>query len=80
MTGTPASLYEENENSAEPVKDHERLKKILNDKRKQLPKAYRGIITLEVTEQFMLSDFSVETAAEHAPNHVDQNLEADNEP
>jgi len=62
MTGTPASLMKKMKNPPEPVNDHERLKNILHNKRKQLPKASRGIITLEVTEQFMLSDFSVEAA------------------
>jgi hypothetical protein len=38
------------------------LRAILNEKRKQLPKSSRGIITLEVSEQFMLSDFSIESA------------------
>ena len=62
MTGTPASLMKKRVILAEPVKDDKRLRKILNDKREQLPKGARGIITLEVTEQFMLSDFSVENA------------------
>lgn len=62
MTGTPASLMTKMKLPPEPVKDHERLRKILNEKRKQLPKGSRGIITLEVSEQFMLSDFSVESA------------------
>lgn len=62
MAGTPASLMKKMKGPPEPVKDHERLKKILKDKRKQLPRASRGIISLEVTEQFMLSDFSVEAA------------------
>jgi len=62
MAGTPASAMKKTKLPLEPVKDHERLKKILQNKRKQLPKSSRGIITLEVTEQFMLSDFSVEAA------------------
>lgn len=62
MTGTPASLMQKMNNPPEPVNDHERLKNILHNKRKQLPRFARGIITLEVTEQFMLSDFSVEAA------------------
>jgi hypothetical protein len=62
MTGTPASLTKQINHKPEPVKDHKRLRKILNEKREQLPKPSRGIITLEVTEQFMLSDFSVENA------------------
>jgi hypothetical protein len=62
LEGTPASLMKKLKLPPEPVKDHERLKKILGEKRKQLPKSSRGIITLEVSEQFMLSDFSVESA------------------
>jgi hypothetical protein len=62
MTGTPASLMKKMEFPSEPVQDDKRLREILNDKRKQLPKGARGIITLEVTEQFLLSDFSVENA------------------
>lgn len=62
MTGTAASLMKKMKLPPEPVNDHERLKAILNEKRKQLPKSSRGIITLEVSEQFMLSDFSVESA------------------
>lgn len=62
MTGTPASLMKKLNSPPESVKDHKRLRKILNEKREQLPKGARGIITLEVTEQFMLSDFSIENA------------------
>jgi hypothetical protein len=62
MTGTPASLMKKMEFPPEPVTDDKRLRKILNEKREQLPKGARGIITLEVTEQFMLSDFSVANA------------------
>lgn len=60
--GTPASAMRKTKFPPEPVNDHERLKNILHNKRKQLPKVSRGIITLEVTEQFMLSDFSIEAA------------------
>ncbi len=60
--GTPASFFEQRKHPPEPVKDHERLKKILNNKRRQLPSASRGIIVLDVSELFMLSDFSVERA------------------
>lgn len=60
--GTPASFFEPQKHPPEPVKDHERLRKILDDKRGQLPKASRGIIVLEVSELFMLSDFSIERA------------------
>lgn len=57
-SGTPASFFEKKK-VVEPVKDHERLKKILDDKRDQLPTASRGIIVLEVSELFMLSEFSI---------------------
>jgi len=60
--GTPASFLEQRKNPPQPVKDHERLKNILEKKRDQLPKGSRGIIVLEVSEPFMLSDFSVERA------------------
>lgn len=46
----------------EADKTHERLKRILNKKRTQLPEHERGIIVLEVSELFMLSDFSIESA------------------
>ena len=46
----------------EPSKDHERLRQILDDKRDQLPKGARGIIVLEVSNAFMLSEFSIDTA------------------
>jgi hypothetical protein len=41
---------------------HERLKKILNKKRTQLPQAARGIIVFDVSDLFMLSDFSIDSA------------------
>jgi hypothetical protein len=59
---TPASVSPEVKHPPEPVNTHERLKKILNKKRNQLPKASRGIIVLEVSEQFMLDDFSIYAA------------------
>jgi hypothetical protein len=62
LPGTIASFLAEQEYPPEPVQDHERLKGILEKKRNQLPGASRGIIVLEVSEQFMLSDFSVEAA------------------
>ncbi len=46
----------------EPVKTQERLKSILVEKSMQLPKNSRGIIILEVSEQFMLSDFTIMSA------------------
>src|SRR6266700_1105364 len=61
-SGTPASLLEQRKDPTQPVKDHERLKRILDDKRRQLPEGSRGIIVLDVSELFMLSDFSIERA------------------
>jgi hypothetical protein len=62
LSETPASFLGQLKHPPEPVKDHKRLKNILNEKRSQLPKASRGIIVLEVSEVFMLSEFSVERA------------------
>ena len=41
---------------------HERLKGVLDKKRKQLPKDSRGIILIDRSELFMLTDFSIEAA------------------
>jgi hypothetical protein len=62
QSGTPASFFEPLKHPPEPVKDHERLRNILHNKRKQLPGGSRGIIVLDVSELFMLTDFSVERA------------------
>jgi hypothetical protein len=59
---TPATLSRKLKSPPEPVKTHERLKNILIDKTSQLPKDSRGIIILEVSEQFMLSDFTIMSA------------------
>jgi hypothetical protein len=59
---TPASFMEPVKHPPEPSKDHERLRQILDDKREQLPKGSRGIIVLEVSNAFMLSEFSIENA------------------
>ena len=61
-SGTPATLMKKLKLPPEPVNTHERLKQILRNKRKQLPRASRGILSLEVSEQFMLSEFSIHTA------------------
>jgi len=53
--GTPVSFFEQVKHPPEPVKDHERPKKVLNNKRRQLPGASRGIIVLDVSEPFMLN-------------------------
>ncbi len=60
--GTHASFMAQMKHPPEPVDDHERLKRILHAKRKQLPEASRSIIALDVSELFMLSDFSIERA------------------
>jgi hypothetical protein len=59
---TTASATRPFKRSPQPDQTHERLKKILNKKRTQLPKNSRGIIVFDVTELFMLTDFSVESA------------------
>jgi hypothetical protein len=61
-TGTLASLTRKVKPIPEPDKTHERLKRILQKKRTQLPKNSRGIIALEVSQLFMLDDFSIESA------------------
>jgi hypothetical protein len=60
--GTAATLSRKLKSPPERVKSHERLKSILIDKCGQLPKDARNLIVLDVSEQFMLSDFSIETA------------------
>ena len=60
--GTPATLSRKLKSPPEPVKTHERLKNILIEKCGQIPKDSRGIIILEVSEQFMLSDFTILSA------------------
>jgi len=62
LGGTPASYFEPIKHPPEPVKDHERMKRILQNKRKQLPSGARGIILFDVSELFMLSEFSIERA------------------
>lgn len=59
---TAASMSREFKRQLEPDQTHERLKKILNKKRAQLPKDSRGIIVLEGSELFMLNDFAIEAA------------------
>jgi hypothetical protein len=62
LSGTPASFFQPLKHPPERVKDHERLRKILGNKRGQIPKASRGVIVLEVSELFMLSEFSIKGA------------------
>jgi hypothetical protein len=62
LSETPASFFEPMKHPPEPSKDHERLRQILDDKRDQLPRGSRGIIVLEVSNAFMLSEFSIDTA------------------
>jgi hypothetical protein len=59
---TTASAVRLFKRTPQPDQTHERLKKILNKKRTQLPKDSRGIIVFDATELFMLTDFSVESA------------------
>lgn len=56
------TYFEPIKHPPEPAKDHERLKRILQNKRKQLPSGARGIILFDVSELFMLSEFSIERA------------------
>lgn len=62
QNGTPATVSRKPKFPPEPVKTHERLKSILLDKSSQLPENSRGIIVLEVSEQFMLSEFTIISA------------------
>lgn len=62
QTKTPATVSRKMKFPPEPVKTHERLKSILVEKSSQLPTDSRGILVLDVTEQFMLSDFTRERA------------------
>jgi len=62
QTSTPSTVSRKLKSPPEPVKTHERLKTILIDKISQLPRDSRGIIILEVSEQFMLSDFTIMVA------------------
>jgi len=59
---TPATVSGIRKFPPQPVQTHERLKNILVEKSGQLPKNSRGIIVLEVTEQFLLSEFTINCA------------------
>jgi hypothetical protein len=59
---TIASAARPFKRTPQPDQTHERLKRILNKKRTQLSTDSRGIIVFDVTELFMLTDFSVESA------------------
>ncbi|HEY2364430.1 MAG TPA: hypothetical protein VGK36_25165, partial [Candidatus Angelobacter sp.] len=59
---TTASTLRPFKQTPQPDQAHERLKRILKSKRTQLPKGSRGIIVFDVTELFMLTDFSIESA------------------
>lgn len=59
---TAASMTREFKRRLKPDKSHERLKGILDKKRKQLPKGSRGIILIERSELPMLNDFAIEAA------------------
>jgi hypothetical protein len=60
--GTAASAVRPFRPTPQPDQTHERLKRILNKKRTQLPRDSRGVIVFDVTELFMLTDFSVASA------------------
>ena len=59
---TVASAWRPYKSPPEPDQTHERLKKMLNKKRTQLPENSRGVLVFDVSELFMLSDFSIESA------------------
>jgi hypothetical protein len=59
---TVASAWRPYKSPPEPDQTHERLKKILSKKKTQLPENSRGILVFDVSELFMLSDFSIESA------------------
>lgn len=59
---TAASAWRPYKSPSEPDQTHERLKKILSKKKTQLPENSRGILAFDVSELFMLSDFSIESA------------------
>ncbi|OJV41880.1 MAG: hypothetical protein BGO25_19830 [Acidobacteriales bacterium 59-55] len=59
---TVASAWRPYKSPPEPDQTHERLKKMLSKKRTQLPENSRGILVFDVSELFMLSDFSIESA------------------
>ena len=59
---TAASAWRPYKSPPEPDQTHERLKKILSKKKTQLPENSRGILVFDVSELFMLSDFSIESA------------------
>lgn len=59
---TSAWMARERKALPQADKSHERLKGILDKKRKQLPKDSRGIIVIDRSELFMLTDFAIEAA------------------
>jgi hypothetical protein len=59
---TVASAWRPYRSAPEPDQTHERLKKMLSKKKTQLPEYSRGILVFDVSELFMLSDFSIESA------------------
>ena len=65
LPGTPAILAEPQEHPPKPSKDHERLRRILDDKRDQLHAGSRGILLRDVSELFMLSEFANFLLSEH---------------
>lgn len=59
---TAASAWRPYKSPPEPDQTHERLKRILGKKKTQLPENSRGILVFDVSELFMLSDFSIVSA------------------
>jgi hypothetical protein len=61
QTKTVASAWRPYKSPPEPDQTHERRKKMLSKKKTQLPENSRGILVFDVSELFMLSDFSIES-------------------
>lgn len=59
---TVASAWRPYKSPPAPDQTHERLKKMLSKKKTQLPEDSRGILVFDVSELFMLSDFSIASA------------------
>jgi hypothetical protein len=59
---TVASAWRPYKSAPQPDQTHERLKKMLSKKKTQLPENSRGILVFDVSELFMQSDFSIESA------------------
>jgi hypothetical protein len=59
---TPTTAIRPFEPVPEADQTHARLNKIMNKKREQLPKDSRGLIVIDCSDLFMLTDFSISAA------------------